>query len=560
MILNRAGNKIQEPVILSTDRNAKQELALMIQEPQGEKEATKVLPASPTMQVIHHMLAQALEEVSDRIEVTWKSSDNSNIFTLTVKSSPVGREPSWQLFQTSQGASRSLWNYQSCDTLLVFNRMLASCGEAIATAHLSAGSPDSIRDAEGEDFFYNPQERTKQRRTVPLPALANKTELSKRDTVLNGELAFIQISALLQSILLAKMTGRLQVDSKDGAAEVFFLDGKPIHASTPDGTGNESIYELITWQEGKFFFQPQVITQKRTVSDSLDSLVIQGVQLLDKLNLIRNMGFREDSVLSKTNESVSDVDLNTMLSVAEPHLLESQRRLYDAVDGTTKFKELTRSLKLNRSSWIEILSHLFKCKLVTTDSGTKTLIYGKQSLVPKAIDSAAIQSVMMSLRRPDTGMFNYPAFLYFLEQEYFRGHRAGTPVSVIIFEMRVKTGIKDVIREPLPTSALNQAVLRITSAKRHNDMLAHYEGFDYALLCPDTDTDGALIFCDRLVKSLSKDALSPSIKPENLSLSFGIASVPGDFMELGLMLSAAESARTYSVDNDQPVVAYRDMI
>ena len=91
-------------------------------------------------------------------------------------------------------------------------------------------------------------------------------------------------------------------------------------------------------------------------------------------------------------------------------------------------------------------------------------------------------------------------------------------------------------------------------------MLAHYEGFDYALLCPDTDTDGALIFCDRLVKSLSKDALSPSIKPENLSLSFGIASVPGDFMELGLMLSAAESARTYSVDNDQPVVAYRDMI
>ncbi|HMP53238.1 MAG TPA: hypothetical protein PKD05_16935, partial [Candidatus Melainabacteria bacterium] len=195
----------------------------MIQEPQGEKEATRVLPASPTMQVIHHMLAQALEEVSDRIEVTWKSSDNSNIFTLTVKSSPVGREPSWQLFQTSKGASRSLWTYQSCDTLLVFNRMIASCGEAIATAHLTAGSPPSIRDLDSEsesDFFYSPQEKTKQRRTVPLPALANRTDLSKRDTVLNGELAFIQISALLQSILLAKMTGRLQVDSKEGAAEV----------------------------------------------------------------------------------------------------------------------------------------------------------------------------------------------------------------------------------------------------------------------------------------------------------------------------------------------------
>ena len=530
----------------------------MIQEPQGQQEAAKVLPASPTMQVIHHMLAQALEEVSDRIEVTWKSSDN--IFTLTVKSSPVGREPSWQLFQTSKGASRSLWTYQSCDTLLVFNRMIASCGEAIATAHLTAGSPESINNPEPEtEFFYNPQEKVKQRKTVPLPALANKTDLSKRDTVLNGELAFIQISALLQSILLAKMTGRLQVDGKDGAAEVFFLDGKPVHASTPDGSGNESIYELITWQEGKFFFQPQVVTQKRTVSDSLDSLVIQGVQLLDKLNLIRNMGFREESVLAKTNEQVSDVDLNTMLSVGEPYLLEDQKRLYEAVDGVTKFNDLANSLKLTRSAWIEILNHLFRCKLITTDSGNKTLISGKHSLVPKPIDSAAIQSVMMSLRRPDTGMFNYPAFLYFLEQEYFRGHRAGTPVAVIIFEMRVKTGIKDIIREPLPTAALNQAVLRITSAKRHNDMLAHYEGFDYALLCPDTDTNGALIFCERLVQSLTKDALIPSVKPESLSLSFGIASVPEDFMELGLMLSAAECARTYAVDSNNPVIAFRDM-
>lgn len=530
------------------------------QEPQGKSEATKVLSASPTMQVIHHMLAQALEDISDKIEVTWKSSDNSNIFTLTVKSSPVGREPQWQLFQTAKGAARNLWTYQSCDTLLVFNRMIASCGEAIATAHLQAGAPEAVAEEENADeFYYQPQEKVKQRKTIPLPALANKTDLSKRDTVLNGELAFIQISALLQSILLAKMTGRLQVDSNNGAAEVFFLEGKAMHASTPNATGNESIYELITWQEGKFFFQPQVVTQKRTVSDSLDGLIIQGVQLLDKLNMIRNMGFREDSILTKTQDGVSDVDLVTMLSVGEPDLLESQQILYDAIDGNSKFRNIVDKLKMKRSIWIEILNHLFRCKLVTTDSSNKTLISGKHSLVPKLIDSAAIQSVMMTLRRPDTGMFNYPAFLYFLEQEYFRGHRAGTPLSIIIFEMRVKTGIKDIIREPLPTAAMNQAVLRITSAKRHNDLLAHYEGFDYALLCPDTDTDGALIFCERLVNSLSKSGLSPTIKPESLSLTFGVACIPEDFMELGLTLSAAECARTYAIESDSPVVAFRDM-
>ena len=48
---------------------------------------------------------------------------------------------------------------------------------------------------------------------------------------------------------------------------------------------------------------------------------------------------------------------------------------------------------------------------------------------------------MMSLRRPDSGFFTYPAFLYFLEQEYFRAYRTGSPMSVAIFQMSVERGM-----------------------------------------------------------------------------------------------------------------------
>ncbi|MBK9143609.1 MAG: DUF4388 domain-containing protein [Candidatus Melainabacteria bacterium] len=530
----------------------------MVQDQQGQPKSTRVLPSSPSMQVVHQMLAEALEELNDRVEVTWKSPDPNGqaIFTLTVQSDPVGRDPNWQLFQTSGGTSSCLWKYASCDTLLVFNRVVASCGEAISAAHLTA--PQGAAGQESE-FYYQPRSKKSQKKTVPLPVLANQTALAKRNTVLNGELAFIQISALLQSIQLAKMTGRLQVDGRDGAAEVFFVDGKPVHCTTPDGTGNESIYELITWQEGKFFFQPQVVTQKRTVSETLDSLVIQGVQLLDKLNLMRNSGFREDAVLAKTNEAISGVDLETMLSVGEPQLLEVQRQLYHAIDGNTAFEDLAAALNLPRSQWVPALSHLFRCRLIGLLSDVRRGATGKPALVPKTVDSAAVQAVMMSLRRPDTGMFNYPAFLYFLEQEYFRAHRAGTPLSVIIFEMRVKTGVKEVIREPLPTSALNESVLRITTTKRHNDLLAHYEGFDYALLCPDTRGEGARIFANRIVQALNREPLSNTVKPGALCLSFGIACIPEDFLELGFLLSAAETARNHSVETETEVVLYRDL-
>ncbi|MBZ0188414.1 MAG: diguanylate cyclase, partial [Candidatus Obscuribacterales bacterium] len=297
------------------------------------------------------------------------------------------------------------------------------------------------------------------------------------------------------------------------------------------------------------------------VTDTLDSLIIQGVQLLDKLNLIRTSGFKEDSVLYKTNEKMSQVDLETMLSVGEPHHLELQRRLYAAINNETPFDQIAEELSLTRSQWVPILSHLFRCRLISIGGTMKgSATGGMPALVPKTVDSAAVQSVMMALRRPDTGMFNYPAFLYFLEQEYFRAHRAGAPLSIIIFEMRIKSGVKEIIREPLPSAALADAVLRITTTKRHNDLLAHYEGFDYALLCPDTKGEGARIFANRIVDAIMKESLSNNFKQEALSLSFGVAAIPEDFLELGLLLSAAETARNHSVETDTPVVLYRDLI
>lgn len=513
------------------------------------------------------MLAEALDNQTRSVEVAWKSDDQTKLFTLSVKSDPIGRDPTWQLYQSTGGSPQCLWQYPSCDTLIVLNRVMSSCGQAMSPVQLTAVGAAAVQASNAasqaadpkrqDDFYYEPSSTQAQRKTIPLPAMSPaQTAMSKRNTVLNGELSFIQISALLQSIFLAKMTGRLQLDSGEGAAEIFFEDGKPTHATTPTSQGDESIFELIAWGDGKFFFQPQVLTKKRTVSDGLDSLIIHGVQLLDKLTLLKNSGFKSDSVLRKANETLSEVDLNTMLSLGETDFINEQRQIYHAIDNNTPFNQMLAKLRIERSKWIPALSHLFRCKLVTVggDTGSR-----KRILEPKSIDSAAVQAVMMTLRRADTGMFNYPAFLYFLEQEYFRGHRAGTPLSVIIFELRVKTGIKEVIREPLPAAALNEAVLRIMHEKRHNDMLAHYESFDYALLCPDTKGEGAVVFAKRLVKALTKEPLSVSVNEKNLSLSFGIACVPEDFLELGLILSAAETARSHSVETEQPVVIYRQL-
>ncbi len=516
-----------------------------------------VIPGCPSIQVVHHMLAESLENNNKNIEVSWLSGQGPDTYTLGVKADPFGQDPKWWLLRTDTDHIEHLWEYASCDTLIVLNRVRSSCGESISPVQLTSNDFASDQPDGGDVFYYQPSGGAQQRSTSPLPALSGQT-LSKRNTVLNGELSFIQISALLQSILLAKMTGRLQVDSIEGAAEVFFIDGKPLHATTPHAKGEESIYELVAWQEGKFFFQPAVMTKKRSIGEQLDTMIIQGVQLLDKLNYLKSCGFKGDSILRKANDNLSDVDLNTMLSIGDPKYIESQRRVYHAIDGLTPIYEIIGFLGLHRSRWIPALSHLFRCKLLTV-SGREAKRRTGHLLKPKPIDSAAVQKVMMTLRRADTGMFNYPAFLYFLEQEYFRGNRAGTPLSVIIFEIRIKSGVKEIIREPLPQAAMSEVVLRITQEKRHNDLLAHYELFDYALLCPDTKGEGARIFAKRLFKALTKDPLGPHVSANNLSIHFGVSCVPEDFLEMSLLLTAAEAAKNLALESDQSVILYRDL-
>jgi GGDEF domain-containing protein len=521
----------------------------------------QILPGNPTATAIHQILTWALENLDKQVEVIWPSATKGSEYKLTAHADPMGGDPQWKLIASNAGQGSLLWEFTSCDSLLVFNRIEASLNDREGNQHSTTQSVTQEEQAEEKAFFYIPEALTKQRATIPIPLVGGDNSLNRSSgTVLNGDLAFVQIGALLQSIALAKMTGRLEIQSELGAAEVFFIDGQPIHATSPAAKGPECIYELITWKDGRFFFQPKVMTKHKTISDPLDSLIIQGAQIFDKQNFLKNSGFKIDAVMVKTQRIVDEADLRKLLKPAIPVDFVAQRRFYDAIDDRLSTEEIVAKLGYARSLWVPIVCNMLSCGLAAFTKPAKKGNSSLPTLEPKTVDSAAIQSVIMQLRRGDTGMFNFPAFLYFLEQEYFRGHRSGSPISVIVFEMRVKSGPNGSIREPLPIGALREAVLRISQAKRHNDLLAHYEAFDYALLCPDTKGEGARVFAKRLMVSLMKSPLSTGVDERTLSLSFGAACVPEDFLELGLLLSAAEAAKGHSLSSEEPVVLYRDLL
>jgi len=516
------------------------------------------LPATPTMAEIHQLLTKALENRGTLQEVAWNPLGSLNEYTLVVEANPRGGDAEWRMFTGVGQHAKPLWTYISCDVLLVFNLVTSSCGEM--TQALDAVG--SELGGQPRNTFYRLDAVKTQDDMTPFRTTVGSETVSivRASSALTGDLAHVQMPTLLQSILMAKMTGLLKIESESRQADVYFVDGVPVHGVATDTVGEESIYELLTWKEGTFHFEPKATSEAHTIKQNLDALLLQGMQLIDNAAYLRNLGLRPEAHVVKKDENLSERQFEAKISQGAPINLTLQKHFYKSISETETVQDLLEKMRVPRSQWIGLMCNLLRCDLITIEQPRSSKRSVRPQMEPKAIDKRAIQNVMMSLRSPETGMFTYPAFLYFIEQEYFRAYRSASPISVIIFQMRIYSANMDPVREPLPLIALSEATRRISRVKRHVDLLAHYETYDYAMLLPNTKTGGAQIFANRVVKALSTEPLVPGlVDTSNLSLAFGVASIPEDFHDLSLLLSAAEVAKNAAVHGDAPVVLYRDI-
>lgn len=389
---------------------------------------------------------------------------------------------------------------------------------------------------------------------VPKPAILPDGELVPREGAITGGSA----ADLLREILKGGLTGRLDIRSGDLTATVFVHGGIPIDATANDVTGDEAVIEMLTWKEGTFSFEPRILRNNQTVFESIESLVDQSRLLTERISYLKEAGMLPTSTLMPITTLVSQGDFVGRVQDNCPTDIDTISRVYCSLDGKRTFEELCRFLHLSRIQMVNIIFQLMIKELIKVVNAERPK--SALNFSPKTIDNAAIQSIMMSLRNAETGLFIYPAFLYFLEQEYFRSYRSRTSFSVVVCELRQKRIIDgDVSRTALTERALMDATLRISKIKRHVDMVAHYDGDNYALLLPSTRSQGAEIFVGRIIDALRERPLGGEIMASQLALAFGVAAIPDDFRDLPSLLGGAELAMKHAKKNDTAMVMYRDI-
>lgn len=549
------------------------------QSSQPKQQKTVRLPKQPGLLQYADLqfLMQEAEKMKGRIvEFPFTSGDRKIDYVLSAQCfgkdiDPSGRmDPEWILTEYGAGQPKILWRHPTNDLTLLSN-MISSAGggdqlqDIVPTEALygSVGSP--IGGATGAYTPVNTGGGSGGSAMSPGggvygggPIMFEPPRPGAKAT-LEGDLAKLQVPNLLQSINLAKMTGRLDVRTRAEQSEVFFQEGNLVHCRVRETTGDNAIVELVCWQNGEFRFWPDERTDQRTCQKRLDSLLMEGVALLDQNKYLETAGLKlESSCLVKKNAMISEEEFQARVAKGAPIALEPQLDFYELVDNRNTLAELLKKRPMSMTEWTPILFNLVSCGLVqiTDQAPAQDRLARLKAL---GVDDNALQSVLKNLNRSETGILTYDAFIYFLDQEYLRYEYFNLPFSICVFSLGQRKGGESGPVESLQMLAVRRAMQRIQLIKRHVDYLGHYEMFDFGVILPNTNAAAAYAFANRISEVLREAPLSSDMDSRNLLMAFGVATIPEDCVDLDKLLITAKKARDYAKQYNKRVVLAREM-
>jgi hypothetical protein len=231
-------------------------------------------------------------------------------------------------------------------------------------------------------------------------------------TVLEGDLAVIQLPDVLSFLAMIQASGKLVLRSQDLERSIFWKDGDVVFATsnsfehtlgqfllrngriTPEqydesrrkispqmrhgkilvqmgaispkelwwGVKNQAleiVYSVLSWKSGRFAFvdSPDEITGERIVLQmNASSVIMEGVRRLDESARIRERIPNLEVIFVKVAGAVPDFE--------ELEMNEHEIRLYEGIDGRSTIRDLMRQSEITEFEATRILFQLLTARMV----------------------------------------------------------------------------------------------------------------------------------------------------------------------------------------------------
>ena len=396
-----------------------------------------IMPNYSDIQFLHQ---EAGKGGGKQVDMPFSVTEGSQEYLLSVKvDRAVSMDPIWTFSIVSPKGNQVLFSTAEGDISLVANLVMSGAGcDPLGDAFANEGmmGMDTMGNLATVTAQGSAELPTITQSSVEPAVLFDSPKPGMKAT-LEGDLTKMQAPNLLQSITMAKMTGRLDCKDKNETAKIFFVDGAISHAEIKDTIGDEAVIDFITWTAGEFRFWPDERSNDKTVHRRLEAMLMEGVTMLDQVKYLESANLKMESCLVKRNAIISEQEFSQRLTKGAPIGLQPQLDLYELIDNRTTLYDILRKRPMKKTEWVPIMFNLLTCGLVQV---TDQQISRSGSMRSIGIDEATLQSVTKHLIRPESGIMTFPAFLYFLDQEYLRYEYFNFPLSLIVFSLGNRQG------------------------------------------------------------------------------------------------------------------------
>jgi CheY-like chemotaxis protein len=99
---------------------------------------------------------------------------------------------------------------------------------------------------------------------------------------IEGGLAQLALPDLLQTLALARRTGRVTLRRGNERGEVELAEGRPVDARAAAVQGEKALFRLLDWAEGTFSFQPGPPATENRIGRGMDELLLEAARQTDE--------------------------------------------------------------------------------------------------------------------------------------------------------------------------------------------------------------------------------------------------------------------------------------
>lgn len=173
-----------------------------------------------------------------------------------------------------------------------------------------------------------------------------------------------------------------------------------------------------------------------------------------------------------------------------------------------------------------------------------------------AIENA--QLYMAGICDAMTGLYNHEYFMEQLEKEFRRSARYGNTLSLIMLDIDHFKSCNDQYGHQFG----DEVIIKIAdfiknSCRRDLDSPCRYGGEEFALILPETGKEGAMVFCERIRRTIAEVPIAYKEEMVNITLSGGVASLEDLNPEnRDAFISMADQALYSSKNNGRNQISY----